>query len=894
MINCKITIKIKDYFPKVDTIPYHNYICLFSYGEYEGQIPFLPDDSKQFEHQIKNISSDIKYRVKILDYNDMSLIGICEMIINYDIINQITPPNGFIQEQQKKLLIDLKTKRKIFGTVKTGDIFLNIYAEVILISRANLDLKKYNKNKKNVNQYTPQSYIKYNFKINKFDYSPKSNKNKLMNSNSEKHNINNMKQKKWRNSNKNNNKFNYNNLINDEDKKNFNNTNINKSFKNYSFRIHQNQNLNNDLKQQNKKTIIDLLQQKRNKELIEKEKNNNIKNINAINNNINNNNNETQKEGYLTEQNFKSNFRIKLETNYIINNYKLKNKNKEDLRSFKTNNDCIDYNNNNNKSKNELEIDLNNKNLNIINKNGSKNYLHIKKKLSPNLNINKYKENNTLNENLSRTVKNNISENLSKYIYKSKNKEVKMGKTISNNYYKDNILSYIQNENKSSNNYIDTTILSVNSGKEEIIDIDHIILEKGAELRNDFILQMKSYNNLNNKIIEKDIINEYKELKSDNNNPIIGMTHFDIDTPKTEKISQYSSTQSLNNALTQDNVRNNCLKLIQFYSFLNIKLNRISKKNIEIKKKLFIIKELISNEIKKSDKIKNEMNINQLNYLSMNINNKMNEKLIYILPKVKNIESKFYQYLFDIFYSDEEVIKFKEYEIYNVQTKIFLLLTVVKNLLNKYGNISQIFSNEINNKYKLMKCFMKYDLIEKEEGEKDYVNLEELSNEIKLRNEKGKYEEDLDNKFRIIKEVDEDKEEENDEDDEEIKGLNSKKKKYINNENNEDGNEIDKILFEEIPKLYNNNFKFSKNAFNEYFFDNQKIKVFLDKNKENKDNRNGIDDLKIILNKNERDEEYTLNDFLKIFKNKDYDEVGNSEINNADKSNKEQKEENLK
>lgn len=875
MITCKITIKIKDYFPKVDTIPYQNYICLFSYGEYEGQIPFLPDDSKQFEHQIKNISSDVKYRVKILDYNDMSLIGICEMIINYDIINQITPPNGFIQEQQKKLLIDLKTKRKIFGTVKTGDIFLNIYAEVILISRTNLDLKKYNKNRKNANQYTPQSYIKYNFKINKFDYSPKSNKNRLTNSNSEKHNFNNMKQKKWKNSNKNNNQFN--NLINDEDKKMFNNTNINKSFKNYSFRIHQNQNLNNDLKQQNKKTIIDLLQQKRNKEkgLIEKEKNN--KNGVAINEIKNYN--EAQKEGYLTEQNFKSNFRIKLENNYIINNYKLKNKNKDDLKSFKTNNDYIDYKNNDNKIKNDVELNNNCPNINIVNKNGSKNYLHIKKKLSPNLNINKYKDNNEFNENLSRTVKNNISENLSKYIYKSKNKEVKMGKTICNNYYKDNILSYIQNENK-SNNYIDTTLLSAYSGKEDILDIDHIILEKGAELRNDFILQMKSYNNLNNKIKENDILinQNNNENKNDSNNPIIGMTHFDIETPKTEKISQYSSTQSLNNGLTQDNVKSNCLKLIQFYSLLNLKLNRISKKNVEIKKKLFIIKELISNEIKKSDKIKNEMNINQLNSnLSLNINNKMNEKLLYILPRVKYMESDIYKYLFDIFYSDEEVIKFREYENYNEQTKIFLLLTVVKNLLNKYGNISQIFSNDINNKYKLMKCFMNYDLTEKEEGEKDYVNLEEFSNEIKLRNEKGKYSEDLANKFRIIKEVDEDKEEENDEDDEEI---NSIKKEYINNENNEDENEIDKILFEEVPKLYNNKYKFSKNEFNEYFFDNQKIKVFLDKNKENKENKVDIGELKIILNKNECDEEYALDDFLKIFNKKENDEVENSEINN--------------
>lgn len=180
-----------------------------------------------------------------------------------------------------------------------------------------------------------------------------------------------------------------------------------------------------------------------------------------------------------------------------------------------------------------------------------------------------------------------------------------MGKTICNNYYKDNILSYIQNENK-SNNYIDTTLLSAYSGKEDILDIDHIILEKGAELRNDFILQMKSYNNLNNKIKENDILinQNNNENKNDSNNPIIGMTHFDIETPKTEKISQYSSTQSLNNGLTQDNVKSNCLKLIQFYSLLNLKLNRISKKNVEIKKKLFIIKELISNEIKKVIKLK--------------------------------------------------------------------------------------------------------------------------------------------------------------------------------------------------------------------------------------------------------------------------------------------------
>ena len=97
MITCRITIKIKDYFPKTDTIPYENYICIFSYSDYEDQIPFLPDESKIIQHQIKNITSDIKYKIHILDFNDMSLIGMCEMTISYKIINQISPPNGFIQ-----------------------------------------------------------------------------------------------------------------------------------------------------------------------------------------------------------------------------------------------------------------------------------------------------------------------------------------------------------------------------------------------------------------------------------------------------------------------------------------------------------------------------------------------------------------------------------------------------------------------------------------------------------------------------------------------------------------------------------------------------------------------------------------------------------------------------
>ena len=163
MSTCLITIKIQDYFPKIESIPYQNFICLFTNGESEGQIPLISKENETFQHQIKNVTNDIKYKIHVLDYNDMSLIGMCEMVISYSIISQISPPNGFVQEQQKKLLMDTNTKRKLFGTVlNMGDIYLNIYSEIYLCETKN--------NNNNINAKIISS--KKN-KKKKFDGSPR-------------------------------------------------------------------------------------------------------------------------------------------------------------------------------------------------------------------------------------------------------------------------------------------------------------------------------------------------------------------------------------------------------------------------------------------------------------------------------------------------------------------------------------------------------------------------------------------------------------------------------------------------------------------------------------------------------------------------------------------------
>ena len=870
MLTCQIIIKIKDYFPKTETIPFEDYICLFTYNDYEGQIPFLPDESKTIQHQIKNVSSDINYKVHILDYNDMSLIGMCEMTILYDILTQLTPPNGFIQEQQKKLLMDLKTKRKLFNTViNTGDIFLNIYAEIYLISKSNFEHKSHNKYRKTLYQERPQCFIKYNFQIKK--YFPGSNKNKslLINNTTEKQSLDDSKCDKS-------------NFIKFPKKKdalnniNYNtfNNNSKREFKNYSSKLQQ--------KKHNKRTIMDLLEQKK---IIEKKLN--IVDEDKDSKNVNSNHSENllinKKEGYLTEQNFNFPYKMKLKNNYIINNNILK-KNKSNtkmINNLLNKNDKEKYNNNRKKD-DEFE--------NNIEESTDKN---PKKGFSNN--------NNILGSSLSNENSNNNNSQFldDKFVYKPKNKLGKMAKAfnkknpknknenendINNNNINKNIynnLSQKENSNTNINSYINTSVLTSNSKEEEFLDIDKLILEKGAELRNDFIIQLKgkninhhkNINSLNYKSNNQNLFNEFDD--SGHNEK--------LDTPHTEKIQE---DFFMKNELTQECIKNNCLRLIEFYSLLNSKLNKFSSKNEDIKKKSFIFKELFSYELKKNKKMINNSNLNEFIYfIFSSIYEPINEKLLQLFHKIKNDESSVYQTLFNTFIKKEEISKYKEYEIYEHQTKIFLLLTTIKNLINKYGNVSQIFNENTNKKNILKQCLKKYDLTEKEESDNEYVNLEELSNEIKIKNENIKdFNKDIVNKFKVIKEVDEEKEEEYEENSKEIEDMNNhqilknidlqinEEEKEENNETNSNidmnfnGDENDEINNEEIvekklnelnKKDNNNDYHFQKIGKNEYLFNNKKIKANVSKNNE----------LEIIVV--ETNKKYSLEDFIQLY-NEEY------------------------
>ena len=505
------------------------------------------------------------------------------------------------------------------------------------------------------------------------------------------------------------------------------------------------------------------------------------------------------KEGFMTDQNFNQ--------KYIINNKD--NEMRQGKQTYKLNNNIIndDYINN------IEDEDNNQKKLYYY----SKNSLNLKG--NKNLFIDEEGD-----YNMSKTLKNKnfINPNMNlinpNYVYSSKNKIIKMGKIYNksrindkmkkiininnsninrksdediyqnyftntninnnqnniNNYYNNftqseiNINNYTTNENNNFNNKNGASSkYSEEEGDDDFLDIDHIILEKGAELRNDFHSQLKRY---------QDKYNNHKTVNSLNNKIYSENNYYfnhNSNTPFLEKTLKYSNTNNLNNYLTQEDIKNNCIKLIEFYSLLNLKLKKIYPKNSEITQKLLIFKELLSSELRKKNIITNRTNKNNFIYdLSTNINETTNEKILNVFPKIKKLENSIYQQLFNVFNTQEELSKYSEFENYDKQTKIFLLLNLARNLVKKYGSISQIYTIKstvnMKKKKKLKKCLQNYLITEKEPGDKDFVNLETI-NIINKNNQKDVFNDDH-NKFKVIKEVDEDKEEENENEEKEENG----------------------------------------------------------------------------------------------------------------------------
>ena len=798
MSTCTIIIKVKDYFPKIDTIPYQNYICLFTSGENEGQVPLISQENDSYQHQVKNVVSDIKYKVHVLDYNDMSLIGMCDMTISYSIISQITPPNGFIQEQQKKLLMDLKTKRKLFGTVlNMGDIYLNIYSEIYLSEKNNNSSIQSSQKSTSTRKKTLIS-INNSDKRRKLDGSPRTIQKKklIMEMNSDRQvllnlnknnrlNVSNFERQKYSSNNKE-----EKNKIPIKPNSSFNYREMPKENNNGFVKINNNKN-KNFVKNKTKQNVIPR------KTLDKKLNNNNEKEINNSHNNLLN--------------------RFKTESNK--NNNNIKKKSKKQIPKL-------------NKDDNKEKILKGG--VNYFNNPPNKNLLMSN--ISPKISSENYNENedlqfinNTGNKITTIESLENIDFSGKKYITKSKTKK--------------------NNSNNNINSNINNTLFSTNSTEQEINDIDKIILEKGTEIRNDFNIQLI---NIQNENTTNDNITDY-----------INKTQLDI--------------------------KNNFVKLIDFYSLLNNKILKLNKKNFNLNTKNIIYKEQLFSELKKNNVLTQKKTLAEIeNFLNVNNHGTLNEKFLRAMIKLKKAEFKIYQNIFNSFYYEYDILKFKEYEKnkkLDEGVKIELLLVVFKNLIKNYGNISQIYMGNATKINTLKNCFNKYGLKESEEGVSNN-NIDMAQNNTKNNLEKNNIMENKDNKndidkFKVIKEVDEEKEDEIDEEEDKYNNqmsysnsnakdnyYNSTEKVKSNNKSNKGNVGSTKLLFNEDAVHTNNN-------------------KILDNIKENKCNdinnnkNNVVDDINNLIQENNKYEiEYNEENNNK---ENEFDENANNDNeNNAD------------
>ena len=104
-IPLSVKIIIKDFFPKNENISYDNYVCLFSYNNFNGKI-YLKNINNQnqnsINHKVENFNSNIIYGIHLFDTNKNknSLVGISQLIIYFDKIKNLNVNDTLIQEER--------------------------------------------------------------------------------------------------------------------------------------------------------------------------------------------------------------------------------------------------------------------------------------------------------------------------------------------------------------------------------------------------------------------------------------------------------------------------------------------------------------------------------------------------------------------------------------------------------------------------------------------------------------------------------------------------------------------------------------------------------------------------------------------------------------------------
>ena len=866
-ISLSVKIKIKDFFPKNENISYDNYVCLFSYNNFNGKI-YLKNINNQnqnsINHKVENFNSNIIYGIHLFDANKNSLVGISQLIIYFDKIKNLNVNDKLIQEERVKLIMDSKTKRKIFNKIyNIGDIFLNLLIEIKIIDKSSLESNK-------------RHYIDYSIEEKELYY-----------------NTNNI----------NDNIFEFNNLTPRNYQKKEDIKSIKKGRETIkredTFSDYKDLNLD-DLTEESLKnsTTSSLLQknkslQKLNKKAINKKYKKSFTNNNNKSNNINDifkrhrsinscteiplslhnktnynlcYNKEDKKKRLLPKSYRKNQIPKKKVTILNLMEEKMKpilyKPNPKDVNYYELNNQSKEFRDFKNTSINFSKIQINKINDNLkkyssrtVNKHKSfKSKEKIKKNLIQEIEHNQkvknvpktrkimvniieknkdsVKDTNTLSSHKSengREIKCKKIKKISICNTGRLNTEMNMNKlelkNINNNL---NLNSAILQTEINNNRKLSDMKISLRKKKNTHIltdlDLEQLIIEKGATIKGNFQnnclrrgafspkLQLKFKFNENALSNNKNDITDYKFEQDKNTYRYKDKISTKILTPKAnqKKLNSFNNNLCVedNYYLEKEEIKKRYVNLIDFYSLLSKKMKKNNKNNIEITKNFENIKEKYTYLQKQKNKLIQKLNTNE----SKRIKNKAflhfeQEQLFDKIMNIKIKENSVYQNIFGPEYGSIEMQN--KIEDLILQKKE-LMLNLIKNIVKFYGNISQIYNNDINKKNVLKTLLNKYNIKEKVKIDLNYISHIHKENNFE---------------DKIITEVDEEKENEEDEEENKIQrdGENNNEQ-IITNENNinENNNNYSnkKILDNNIEKdTYNekdNSQDMAINTYNDY------------------------------------------------------------------------------
>ena len=807
MSNYRVKIKISDYFPKIDAIPYDDFICLVSCNNYYSRIKLTEHRNQLLKFDLKILrNTDLLFNIKLINYLDNNkLVGMYNLIIPYNKVNQILQRETSLYKQQIKLIMNSNVKIKLFGIkMNITNIYLDLIFQISAIKEItpvssnqinkakiyemlgnNSYAKNYNKNKKKTKSNNSSNIDgKRNNNINiNLSKSPIINYNNFLYDYNKNGNDTN-KEKKYSNSNNKNFQNNYSQKCSDI---NFNVMNYN--YLNY-LKIDSNNNDDNYVSNVKfninsrspiiiSKNVIDLNNQRNNSSIYNKNNSTYFNLYNKSKLNDSSNKKPIQKAfNYTNYQNYqnistkkKSNKKeTQLNMNPLLENdinelnyddstknkknsgikYLTEAKNSMNLDNIIINHEKTDLNQGNHNIKYQNFIkDNNNHQINYINNNINKNQniLYDKKN-----HLNKFIFNNKTGIKPKDSFKNNKKDK-DKQIVKTqvfRNKinipEFKETQT----HESKNITPRNFNEaNLFSNNY--NTPLQYNisnyNKQEERNNITPIVEEKNQNLielkdKTEIYDVIKDINKEKNNKEKKEEIKIEKQIKEnkENNNINIDNNNNEIKEDNSKKqIKEKEIEKEL--IISPEEFKDKIIKSIEESNNLKKQIITQMNKNKEYADKLLLIKEKFFTEIKLRNRLKEKSNyINLKNYIHVNIRGKLNSDLYFSMKKVK---SKEFNILSKIFYEHKNSPQYKALlakkklkEKMEQQKQVHSLLNLVRELIKKYENLSQLYNEDEKKKILFKSLLLRYGIREKEESKEN--NLMDKFNEIKNKIEEEK------------------------------------------------------------------------------------------------------------------------------------------------------------